>query len=118
MAKMLHGVATLGGTASDVEIPGYEIAGKTGTAQKLVDGRYSTRHHVGSFVGFLPASDPRVVISVIVDDARVPGGKVAYGNTVAVPGFKHVAEQLIPYLDIKPVLDPAGTQLVAKGGHR
>ena len=115
MAAMLQRVVSEDGTALRAAIPGYEVAGKTGTAQKLVDGRYSTRNHVGSFVGFFPASAPRVVISVIVDDAQVPGGRVAYGSTVAVPAFKRVAEQLIPYLDIKPVVVPAGAGLAAKG---
>lgn len=115
MAAMLQRVVSEDGTALRAAIPGYEVAGKTGTAQKLVDGRYSTRNHVGSFVGFFPASAPRVVISVIVDDAQVPGGRVAYGSTVAVPAFKRVAEQLIPYLDIKPVVAPAGAALAAKG---
>ncbi|OYU98506.1 MAG: hypothetical protein CFE26_27470 [Verrucomicrobiales bacterium VVV1] len=57
-----------------------------------------------AFVGFLPASQPRLVISVIVDgaDKNAPGG-VAYGKTVAAPSFKRVAEQLIRHLDIKPV---------------
>jgi cell division protein FtsI/penicillin-binding protein 2 len=59
---------------------------------------------VVSFVGFLPASQPRLVISVIVDgaDKNCPGG-VAYGSKVAAPSFKRVAEQLIRHLDIKPV---------------
>lgn len=118
MARMLQGVASDEGTAKVAAIPGYAVAGKTGTAQKLVDGRYSTRNHVGSFVGFLPANNPRVVISVIVDDARVPGGRVAYGTTVAAPGFKRVAEQLIPYLDIKPVFEPGSAALVMKGAVR
>lgn len=118
MARMLQSVASEQGTAKEAAIPGYEVAGKTGTAQKLIEGRYSARNHVGSFVGFLPASDPRVVISVIVDDARLPGGLIAYGGRVAVPGFKRIAEQLIPYLDIKPIIEPRPASLVAKGGNR
>src|SRR5664280_2227287 len=106
MARLLMGVASSEGTAVEAAIPRCEVAGKTGTSQKVIDGKYSTTHHVASFVGFFPASRPRVVISVIVDDAdaRCPGG-VAYGRKVAAPSFRHIAEQLIQYLDIKPI-DP------------
>ncbi|MBI5770328.1 MAG: penicillin-binding protein 2 [Verrucomicrobia bacterium] len=111
MARMLMGVASKEGTALEAAIPGYEVAGKTGTTQKLepvslADGTvkqvYSARHHVASFVGFFPASRPQIVISVIVDDAdgHAPGG-VAYGRTVAAPSFKRIGEQLISYRDIK-----------------
>ena len=104
VARMLQGVASKEGTAPEAAIKDYEVAGKTGTAQKIVNGRYSEREHVVSFVGFLPASQPRLVISVIVDgaDKNCPGG-VAYGAKVAAPSFKRVAEQLIRHLDIKPV---------------
>jgi len=104
VARMLQSVAAPGGTAHEAAIPGYEVAGKTGTAQKLVNGRYSNRAHVGSFVGFFPASRPEVVISVIVDNARLPNGRSAYGRIVAAPSFKRIGEQLVQYLDIKPTL--------------
>lgn len=117
MARMLVGV-TEEGTAKAAAIEGYEVAGKTGTAQKLVDGRYSNRNHVGSFVGFFPASNPEVVITVIVDDARLPGRKVNYGSAVAVPAFKRVAEQLISYLDIKPTVAPEARPQLAMEGNR
>jgi cell division protein FtsI (penicillin-binding protein 3) len=118
MAVMLEGVASKEGTAPMAAIPNFEVAGKTGTAQKLINGRYSDRNHVGSFSGFFPATRPRVVITVIVDDAKVPGGRVAYGSTVAAPSFKHIAEQLIQYLDIKPVVEPGRSLLVMDGGRR
>jgi cell division protein FtsI (penicillin-binding protein 3)/stage V sporulation protein D (sporulation-specific penicillin-binding protein) len=118
MAVMLEGVASKEGTAPMAAIPNFEVAGKTGTAQKLINGRYSNRNHVGSFVGFFPATRPRVVISVIVDDAKVPNGRVAYGSTVAAPSFKHIAEQLIQYMDIKPVFEPGSNMLVMEGGRR
>ncbi len=128
MAHMLEGVATKDGTAPEAAIPNFEVAGKTGTTQKLVripnpkGGTklvYSTTHHVASFVGFLPASRPRVVISVIVDDAdaHAPNG-VAYGAKVAAPSFKHIAEKLITYLDIKPVYDTTGRSVLAMEGGR
>jgi cell division protein FtsI (penicillin-binding protein 3) len=111
MAQLLEGVASPGGTAAAAAIDGYQVAGKTGTAQKLINGRYSETRHVGSFTGFFPATDPRVVVTVIVDDAKVPGGKVAYGATVAVPSFHRVAEKLIGYLNIRP---PGGTPLAGQ----
>ncbi|HEY9249221.1 MAG TPA: penicillin-binding protein 2 [Rariglobus sp.] len=118
MARMLQKVASKEGTAPMAAIDSFEVAGKTGTAQKLINGRYSERNHVGSFVGFFPASRPRVVITVIVDDAKVPNGRIAYGSTVAAPSFRHIAEQLIQYLDIKPVIEPGRNLLVMEGGRR
>jgi len=116
MAKMLQGVTQPGGTAVKAAIPGYEVAGKTGTAQKLINGRYSKSRHVGSFVGFFPASRPEVVISVIVDDGKPKRG-LAYGSVVGVPSFKRLGEQLIQYLDIKPPYE-TGSNLVALNGGR
>ncbi|RME67777.1 MAG: penicillin-binding protein 2 [Verrucomicrobia bacterium] len=104
MAHLLMGVCAPGGTAPKAAIPGFEVAGKTGTTQKIIDGRYSRSHHVGSFIGFFPASDPRLVISVIIDDARLSG--TAYGSTVAAPSFKAIGEKLIQYLGISPVAAP------------
>ena len=117
MAEMLAGVVEQG-TGKAAFLPGYELAGKTGTAQKIINGRYSNQDHVGSFVGFFPASNPRVVISVIVDGATLPNGRTAYGSVVAAPSFKRVAEQLISYLDIKPVTDPGRHLLAMEGGRR
>jgi cell division protein FtsI/penicillin-binding protein 2 len=135
MARLLTGVVSdrrtrygTEGTAPEAAIPNYEVAGKTGTSQKylpVVMGNGSVRllpskiHHVASFVGFFPASRPQVAISVIVDDAdaHAPGG-VAYGAKVAAPSFKHLGEQLIQYLDIKPVYDTSGRTAVAMEGGR
>lgn len=114
LAQLLTGVVREG-TAKGFDIPGFEVAGKTGTTQKIIDGKYSTTHHVASFVGFFPASRPEVVLSVIVDDARVPGG-TAYGRVVAAPAFHHIAEQLIQYLDIKPVMPSTRNFLAMQGG--
>jgi cell division protein FtsI/penicillin-binding protein 2 len=109
MARLLAGCAMVGGTAPEAAIPGYEVAGKTGTTQKYLpevmpSGKIklmpSRKHHVASFVGFFPASRPQIVISVIIDDADAacPGG-VAYGGKVAAPSFRRIGEQLIPLLD-------------------
>jgi cell division protein FtsI/penicillin-binding protein 2 len=122
VARLLAAVASKEGNAIAAAIPGYEVAGKTGTAQKIIDGHYSTQHHVASFVGFFPASNPQVAISVIIDDAdaRAPGG-TAFGAKVAAPSFKHIGEQLIPYLSITPPATPAPTgktEFAYQGGGR
>ncbi len=114
LAQLLTGVVREG-TAKGFDIPGFEIAGKTGTTQKLINGKYVSNHHVASFVGFFPASSPEVVLSVIVDDAQVPNG-IAYGRVVAAPAFHHIAEQLIQYLEIKPVLPTTRSFLAQSGG--
>ena len=119
LAQLLHGVVGPGGTADGFDLPGFEFAGKTGTTQKIIDGKYVNNRHVASFVGFFPASRPELVISVIVDDAKLATGTLASGRAVAAPSFKHVAEQLIQYLDIKPASLPLARSLVAmQGGAR
>ncbi|MBI3884420.1 MAG: penicillin-binding protein 2 [Opitutae bacterium] len=114
LAQLLTRVVTEG-TGKVAEIPGFEVAGKTGTTQKLVDGKYVNNRHVASFVGFFPASRPQLVLSVIVDDAKVPGGS-AYGRVVSAPAFKHIAEQLIQYYDIQPVRPAAPRFFALNGG--
>jgi cell division protein FtsI/penicillin-binding protein 2 len=116
LAQLLTGVVREG-TAKGFDIPGFEVAGKTGTTQKLVDGKYSSNRHVGSFVGFFPASRPEVVLSVIVDDAKVSSG-IAWGRVVAAPAFHHIAEQLIQYLEIKPIMPVPNSFVALQGGVR
>jgi cell division protein FtsI (penicillin-binding protein 3) len=96
MREMLVGVLEPGGTAS-VSVPGYELAGKTGTSQKVVDGAYSESEFVASFVGFAPAKDPELLVAVVVDD---PKGDY-YGGTVAAPAFGEIARFALPYLGVK-----------------
>jgi cell division protein FtsI (penicillin-binding protein 3) len=128
MAHLLAGVVSPEGNAIEASIPGFECAGKTGTAQKLekvtlpsgaTTLRYSDKHHVASFIGFFPASNPQVAIAVIVDDAdaRCRGG-VAWGHSVAAPVFKRLGERLIPYLDVRPSIDNEVKQSFAMGGPR
>jgi cell division protein FtsI (penicillin-binding protein 3) len=95
---MLEGVLQEGGTASEVTVPGYTLAGKTGTAQKVVDGTYSDTEFVASFVGFAPAEDPRLLVAVAVDN---PKGDI-YGGTVAAPAFGEIAKFALPYLGVPP----------------
>src|SRR6266516_4878369 len=91
---MLEGVLAPGGTASEVSVPGYTLAGKTGTAQVAVDGGYSKSEYVASFVGFAPAQDPRLLVAVVVNQ---PQGSY-YGGIVAAPAFGEIAKFALPYL--------------------
>jgi cell division protein FtsI (penicillin-binding protein 3) len=85
------------GTGENAQIPGYQVAGKTGTAKKLDEaGRYTNRY-VASFIGFLPASRPRVVVAAIVDEPRT-----IYGGVAAAPLFQEVARYAIQRLGIEP----------------
>jgi cell division protein FtsI/penicillin-binding protein 2 len=104
LREMLEGVLEDGGTASAVEVPGYELAGKTGTAQKVVNGTYSETEYVGSFIGFAPAEDPRLLVSVVVDNP--PYGS-HYGGTVAAPAFGEIAKFALPHLGVAPDRVPA-----------
>src|SRR5205823_10698629 len=85
LRTMLEGVFKAGGTAHEVSIPGYVLAGKTGTANKIdpTTGEYSKSRYVASFVGFAPAADPKLLVAVMVDE---PQGAI-YGGTVAAPSF-------------------------------
>jgi cell division protein FtsI (penicillin-binding protein 3)/stage V sporulation protein D (sporulation-specific penicillin-binding protein) len=99
MREMLTTVVSREGTARRADLPGYLVAGKTGTSRKIINGQYSMSHHVGSFSGFFPAHKPEVVITVVVDDAKVSGP--AYGGVVAAPVFRTIGEKLIPHLAIR-----------------
>jgi cell division protein FtsI (penicillin-binding protein 3) len=100
LRKMLEGAFAPGGTASEVSIPGYDLAGKTGTANKVdpQTGEYSTSSYVASFIGFAPALHPKLLIAVMVDE---PHGAI-YGGTVAAPAFGQIASFALPYLKIPP----------------
>ncbi len=97
--QMLRGVLAAGGTASEVSVPGYDLAGKTGTANVAIPGGYSTTQFVASFVGFAPASDPQVLVAVVVDD---PQGGTYSGGQVAAPAFGRIMSFALPYLKIPP----------------
>jgi cell division protein FtsI (penicillin-binding protein 3) len=98
---MMEGVLAPGGTASEVSIPGYQLAGKTGTANKIdpQTGEYSETQMVASFVGFAPARDPKLLCAVVVDEPQT--GSV-YGGTVAAPAFGQIMAFALPYLGIAP----------------
>ncbi len=96
--EMLEGVLAAGGTASEVSVPGYKLAGKTGTAQVAENGGYSESKYVASFIGFAPAQDPKLLAAVIVDQ---PQGDI-YGGSVAAPAFGKIAAFALPYLGVAP----------------
>jgi cell division protein FtsI/penicillin-binding protein 2 len=98
LTKMLRGVVEEGSGAS-AKVPGYRVAGKTGTAAKPEPtGGYSTSRYVASFVGFVPASRPRLVVLVTVDE---PKGTI-WGGTVAAPVFSEIAQFALQYLEVPP----------------
>jgi cell division protein FtsI (penicillin-binding protein 3) len=99
--QMLRGVLAPGGTASEVSVPGYQLAGKTGTASKVnpATGEYSETAYVASFMGFAPASDPKLLCAVIVDE---PQSGSIFGGTVAAPAFGQIMAFALPYLGIPP----------------
>lgn len=100
LRSMLQGVLGPGGTASEAAIPGYDLAGKTGTAQKIdpQTGQYSKVNYVASFIGFAPVKHPKVLVSVMVDEPR---GQI-YGGEVAAPAFQEILNFALPYLKIPP----------------
>lgn len=89
------------GTGRNAFIDGYRVGGKTGTAQKVIGGRYSASEHIVSFIGFAPADDPQVVIYVAVDN---PKG-LQFGGLIAAPIVKNVMEDTLRYLGVKPRKD-------------
>jgi membrane peptidoglycan carboxypeptidase len=96
MTEMLKWVVAHG-TGVAVALPNYDIAGKTGTAYKFENGRYSANSYVSSFVGFVPAENPKVVIYVSLDDPR----GIYWGGYTAGPVFKEMAKRVMAY-DLVP----------------
>jgi cell division protein FtsI/penicillin-binding protein 2 len=98
MTMLRDVVSADGGTGALAAIPGYTVAGKTGTAAKPEPGGYSTSKYVASFVGVVPAKDPRLVVLVSVDE---PKGAI-WGGVVAAPAFAKIATFGLQYLEIAP----------------
>ena len=98
LREMLEGVLAPGGTAAEVKVPGYTLAGKTGTSEKAEDGGYSESDFVASFVGFAPATNPELLVAIVVDE---PEGSY-YGGDVAAPAFGEIATFALPHLGIPP----------------
>ncbi|MBP7275162.1 MAG: penicillin-binding protein 2 [Kiritimatiellae bacterium] len=108
MMKLLSRVTEDGGTGRRAAVPGYSVAGKTGTAEKVTDGRYDSSRNVASFVGVIPANSPRLAMIVVVDEPRTARGT---GGLIAAPVFARIAGEALRYLDIPPegpvrVLEP------------
>jgi cell division protein FtsI (penicillin-binding protein 3) len=98
MRWLLARVTEDGGTGRRARVGGYQVAGKTGTAQKPVAGGYSSSDYVASFAGFLPAVAPEIAVIVVVDEPQPRHT----GGYVAGPAFSVIAEQTVRYLDIPP----------------
>jgi cell division protein FtsI (penicillin-binding protein 3) len=96
--QMMKEVITTGGTGTNAALEGYTVCGKTGTAQKIVNGAYARGKYVSSFVGIVPADHPEAVILVVIDEPS----KRYYGGTVAAPAFKRIAVETLGYLNIPP----------------
>jgi cell division protein FtsI (penicillin-binding protein 3) len=99
VTRMMEMAALPGGTAPRAQVPGYRVAGKTGTAHKPEDGGYAEKKYVSSFVGFGPVSNPRFVVAVMLDE---PGGAKYYGGDVSAPVFSSVMGAALRMLSVAP----------------
>jgi cell division protein FtsI (penicillin-binding protein 3) len=113
---MLESVVQPGGTAVRAQVLGYRVAGKTGTAHKLEGGSYAHDRYVSSFVGMAPASDPRLLVAVMIDE---PEGREYYGGLVAAPVFRAVISDALRMLSVPPdapmtIVDPGEQALDAR----
>ncbi len=117
MVEALKTVVSKDGTAPQASLADYIVAGKTGTAQKVVDGKYSDDKFVISFIGFFPADNPQICISIVMDSPKEGGH--AFGGALCGPVFHNIAERCASYLNIPPDenLQPPKSQptLVAAG---
>ncbi len=98
MREIMESVVTEGG-GKIAYLPGYKLGGKTGTAQKVIDGSYAQGHYVCSFVGMAPADDPQIVVLAIVDE---PTDVMQFGSTTAGPIIKEVMSNTLKYLEVEP----------------
>lgn len=112
LTEALKRVVSQEGTAAKAAIPGFQVAGKTGTAQKLVNGQYAHDRHVSSFAGFFPANDPEVCIYVMLD---TPKGKEQYGGSVAAPVFREIGARVASYMNLRPTIPVPAVAPLASG---
>jgi cell division protein FtsI/penicillin-binding protein 2 len=98
MRSLLVRVCEEGGTGKAAQVDGFRVAGKTGTAQKLIGGHYSETAYMASFVGFLPAKKPEIGMLVVFDEPQ----PLHTGAQVAAPVFREIAEQAVRYLGLIP----------------
>ena len=106
--------ATKEGTAPKAALEHYVVAGKTGTAQKVVDRGYAAGKFTTSFIGFFPADEPELCISVVLDEPR----NGHYGGLIAAPVFKAIAEQAASYMKMRPDREDPASESSAAGRER
>lgn len=99
VVEAMVAVTQEGGTGTRARVPGYNVAGKTGTAYKVKDGRYSATARVATFVGFAPAEAPEIALAIIVDE---PSIGQRYGGVVAGPAFARIVSEVLPYRGVEP----------------
>lgn len=104
VSQALASVVSEEGTAERAAVPGFRVAGKTGTAQKFMNGAYSKEKYLASFIGYLPEENPAFVLLIMVDE---PKGKEYYGGQVAAPAFSSMAAQIAQVLNLEPASVPA-----------
>jgi len=113
MTEIMEGVvADKHGTATRAQMPGFTIAGKTGTARKLIKGHYSHTEYNASFVGFVPSRDPAIAVIVVIDSPHGPNE--FFGGTVSAPIFKRIVEPTLRYLGVGPTINPPPPVLVER----
>jgi cell division protein FtsI/penicillin-binding protein 2 len=118
MITALKTVPTKDGTAPDAAMKNYVVAGKTGTAQKAENGAYASGKYISSFIGFFPADDPQICISVVMDEPK----EGYYGGKVCGPVFREIAERCASYLNIPPdpklMTNNPSALVVENGAHK
>ncbi len=117
MIEALKTVVTKDGTAPDAAMKDYVVAGKTGTAQKAENGTYAPGKFISSFIGFFPADNPELCISVVMDEPK----EGYYGGKVCGPVFRDIAERCASYLNIPPdpnLMTNATSLVVENGAHK
>lgn len=111
LIKSMKYITKFGGTGRRADIPYYSEAGKTGTSEKIVNGKYSNQSYVSSFIGFAPADEPRFVLMIVIDEPEKrydPAlGKVYHGSGCAAPVFREIGQRALEYLGVAPD-DPYG----------
>jgi len=114
VAEMLTAVTEEGGTAVEAAVPGFRVAGKTSTAQKVdpATGKYSADKYTAVFVGFVPVEHPRIVVAVVLDEPMI--GR--YGGDLAGPVFRRVSEATLRYLGVTPSATPAKISGIVRAG--
>ncbi|MDR5658026.1 penicillin-binding transpeptidase domain-containing protein [Serpentinicella sp. ANB-PHB4] len=97
--QMLEIMQSVVSTENKAYIPGYRIGGKTGTAQKVIDGAYAQGKHISSFVAVAPCDDPEIAVLIVIDE---PNGYSHFGGVIATPVARDILDETLRYLDIKP----------------